>query len=92
MIMALRLQTTLLADEGAAWSPGGEAILQAATAGKGNPIIDVVARVHDDAPWQTVVSFTPAKEPFKRIAEFPQLKIVVRENTGGATVSVWDQA
>lgn len=90
--MALRIQTSAVSAEGSAFSPGGELLLQGAVTGAGNPIVDILARVHNDAPWALVVSFLPAQERFKRVAEFPQVKVVVRENAQQASVTVWDKA
>lgn len=81
------VKTTILAeDESDEFQPTGEVILQAI--GAGTVVIDVEGRVDADAPWSAVTSWTIQSGAFRRLAQLPRMRVRIRGNAAGQTVTV----
>ncbi|HAU77757.1 MAG TPA: hypothetical protein DCW88_20205 [Agrobacterium sp.] len=85
----IRLTTNVETFESAAWTPADESYLQIA-ATSDQTTVDVQARVSTDAAWVTVATLHRISTPIVRIAKFPSLRLVARNNLGGQTLNVWD--
>ncbi|PZR89633.1 MAG: hypothetical protein DI537_20515 [Stutzerimonas stutzeri] len=87
--MAIALQTTLAEDVGAEFQPGGEFRLQVDSA---EPVagltIDVEAAVDATAEFVLLHSWRAWSGPIKRFAEQYRVRIRVRGNTAGNSVTV----
>lgn len=84
--MAIALTTTLSEDVGAEFQPGGEVVLQAI--GLAAVVVDVEARVDADASWSPVTSWTIQSSAFCRLTQLPRMRVRIRGNTAGQTVTV----
>ncbi|NSL22357.1 hypothetical protein [Agrobacterium tumefaciens] len=85
----IRLTTIAETLESAPWTPADETYLQLA-ASNDQTTVDVQARVSTDAAWVTVTTLHRTSTPIVRIAKFPSLRLVARNNLGGQTLNVWD--
>lgn len=84
--MTLVKSTTFAEDLSDEFQPTGDIILQAV--GAGCVVIDVEARVDDDADWSAVTSWTIQSSAFCRLTQFPRMRVRVRGNIAGETVTV----
>lgn len=84
--MAIALTTTLAEDVGVEFTPTGETILQAV--GSGPVVVDVEARVDADAAWSPLTSWIIQSSAFCRIAQMPRMRVKIRGNVAGQTVTV----
>lgn len=87
--MAVALTTTEPEDAGDEFSPGGEFALQVSSAAfVAGLVIDVEAAVDDEADFATLYSWRLAEGAIKRFAAQHRVRVRVRRNTAGNTVSV----
>lgn len=85
----IRLTTIAETFESNPWTPADETFLQLA-ATSDLTTVDVQARVSTDADWVTVATLHRTSTPIVRIAKFPSLRLVARNNSASKTVTVWD--
>jgi hypothetical protein len=85
--MTLRLDTNLMAAEGAVFSPSDIFFVQVSAASD-QTVFNVYARVDATADWQVVDSLGP-NERIGRYAPFPFVKITVSGNIAGNAVKAW---
>jgi hypothetical protein len=84
--MPLRFDGTDSEATGAAWSPKSVVILQVEKPLE--TILEIEARVHEDADWRAIESIRDGKV-FIRLSALPMMRIKIRGNKTGQRVRVW---
>lgn len=89
--MATRLTSTLATFTSASWAPADETVLQVdPSSAPGNAKVQVEARVSTSAPWKVLAELNLPEDTFLRIAKMKELRLTLRNNTAGNTVTVYD--
>lgn len=76
-------ETTAISDE---FLPADDIILQAT--GAATVIVEVEARVDADAAWSYVTGWLIQSSAFLRVAQMPRMRVRIKNNVTGQTVTV----
>lgn len=89
--MATRLTSTLATFTSASWAPADDTVLQVDPGNApGNAKVQVEARVSTSAPWKVLTEMNLPEDTFLRITKMKELRLTLRNNTAGNTVTVYD--
>lgn len=89
--MATRLTSTLATFTSASWAPADETVLQVAPgSAPSSAFIEVEGRVSTSAAFVKLAVMNFPEDTFLRIAKMKELRLTLRGNTSGNTVTVYD--
>jgi hypothetical protein len=89
--MATRLTSTAATFTAASWAPADETVLQVDPgSAPASAVIEVEARVSTSAPFVKLTEMNLPETRFLRIAKMTELRLTLRGNTDGNTVTVYD--
>ena len=89
--MATRLTSSATTFTSASWAPADETVLQVdANSAPGGAVIEVEGRVSTSADFVRFAELNLPEDTFLRIAKMTELRLTLRGNTSGNTVTVYD--
>lgn len=89
--MATRLTSTAVTFTSASWPPADETVLQVDPGNApSSAFVEVEARVSTSAPFKKIAVMNFPEDTFLRIAKMTELRLTLRGNTNGNTVTVYD--
>ena len=88
--MAQRFTTVLETAESAGWTPLADFFLQVDQ--PDGCFVDVLGRADAGAPYAVLKTISVAEPRIIKFSAVPDVKLRVRDNAGGGTVTVWDDS
>ncbi|QWY83339.1 hypothetical protein [Rhizobium phage RHph_X3_2] len=89
--MATRLTSNAATFTSASWAPADETVLQVdPSSAPANALIEVEGRVSASASFEKIEVMNLPEDIFLRIAKMTELRLTLRNNTAGNTVTVYD--
>jgi hypothetical protein len=87
--MTVRINQTTDRGESATWSPSADEIIQIDGTGERKAIVEVHARLNEDAPFAYVTSASVARDAFISVLKMPFVKLVWHSNKAGDQLKAW---